>query len=157
MRCFQQNFITPFIYSKIGSTSSGATLAAAVPALPELRNPQSAVAASEQAVNAAPDLPVPLFSRPVPGCAAVPWILALIWAHNSDLTVISVSLHPTSPDKTNIHRLNNSTLFKLIISFQVHMLFSSHQHGLQLYLQHQFHRHRPSLLRKPCLLSIYIY
>ena len=85
MRCFQQNFITPFIYSKIGSTSSGAALAAAVPALPELRNPQSAAAASEQAVNAAPDLPVPLFSRPVPGCAAVPWILALIWAHNSDL------------------------------------------------------------------------
>ena len=67
----------------------------------------------------------------------------------NDLTVISVSLHPTSPDKTNIHRLNNSTLFKLIISFQVHMLFSSHQHGLQLYLQHQFHRHRPCLSRKP--------
>lgn len=39
LRCFQQNFITPFIYSKIGSTSSGAALAAAVPALPELRNP----------------------------------------------------------------------------------------------------------------------
>jgi len=31
LRCFQQNFITPFIYSKIGSTSSGAALAAAVP------------------------------------------------------------------------------------------------------------------------------
>lgn len=78
MRCFQQNFITPFIYSKIGSTSSGAALAAAVPALPELRNPQFAAAASEQAVNAAPDLPVPLFSRPVPGCAAVPWIAPLV-------------------------------------------------------------------------------
>ena len=78
MRCFQQNFITPFIYSKVGSTSSGAALAATVPALPELRNPQSAAAASEQAVNAAPDLPVPLFSRPVPGCAAVPWIAPLI-------------------------------------------------------------------------------
>ena len=70
--------MTPFIYSKIGSTSSGAALAAAVPALPELRNPQSAAAASEQAVNAAPDLPVPLFSRPVPGCAAVPWIAPLV-------------------------------------------------------------------------------
>ena len=40
-------------------------------------------------------------------------------------------------------------IFKLIIPFQVHMLSSSHPHGLQLYLQHQFHRHLRCLLRKP--------
>ena len=76
-------------------------------------------------------------------------LIVILFSTQINLSVISFSLHPTSPDKTNIHRLNNSTLFKLIISFQVHMLFSSHQHGLQLYLQHQFHRHRPCLSRKP--------
>lgn len=102
LRCFQQNFITPFIYSKIGSTSSRAALAAAVPALPELRNPQSAAAASEQAVNAAPDLPVPLFSRPVPGCAAVPWIAPL---------VVLLSVH-TKPIHFLLHLNQNAFGYK---------------------------------------------
>lgn len=102
LRCFQQNFITPFIYSKIGSTSSGAALAAAVPALPELRNPQFAAAASEQAVNAAPDLPVPLFSRPVPGCAAVPWIAPL---------VVLLSVH-TKPIHFLLHLNQNAFGYK---------------------------------------------
>ena len=66
-----------------------------------------------------------------------------------DLPVISFSLHPTSPNKTNTQRLRNSALFKFIIPFQGHMLFSSHPHNQPLYLQHQFHRHRPCLSRKP--------
>lgn len=96
------NIGTPFIYSKIGSTSSGAALAAAVPALPELRNPQFAAAASEQAVNAAPDLPVPLFSRPVPGCAAVPWIAPL---------VVLLSVH-TKPIHFLLHLNQNAFGYK---------------------------------------------
>ena len=76
-------------------------------------------------------------------------LIVILFSTQINLSVISFSLHPTSPNKTNTQRLRNSALFKFIIPFQGHMLFSSHPHDQPLYLQHQFHRHRPCLSRKP--------
>ena len=44
--------------------------------------------------------------------------------------------------------------FQLIYFSQVHMLSSLYSHDLQLYLPHQFYRHRPCFLKKPCELPI---
>ena len=39
--------------------------------------------------------------------------------------------------------------FQLIYFSQVHILSSLYSHDLQLYLPHQFYRHRPCFLKKP--------
>jgi len=75
--------------------------------------------------------------------------LAILYVRSHLRLVVNLQTNVKAMQTQFAQHRSDLRIFKLIIPFQVHMLSSSHPHGLQLYLQHQFHRHLRCLLRKP--------